>query len=145
MLMESPAFENHASIPEKYTCEGENLSPPLIFKETSAKAKSLALIVDDPDAPHGTFDHWIVWNIPIETQSLAEGAKVGVMGKNGFNVNTYKGPCPPPGKPHRYFFKLYALDVVLELAPGSSKKHLEDAMEGHIVDKATLVGTYQRL
>lgn len=144
MLMESPAFENHASIPEKYTCEGENLSPPLIFKETSAKAKSLALIVDDPDAPHGTFDHWIVWNIPIETQSLAEGAKVGVMGKNGFNVNTYKGPCPPPGKPHRYFFKLYALDVVLELAPGSSKKHLEDAMEGHIVDKATLVGTYQR-
>lgn len=144
MLMESPAFENHASIPEKYTCEGENLSPPLIFKETSAKAKSLALIVDDPDAPHGTFDHWIVWNIPIETQSLAEGAKVGVMGKNGFNVNTYKGPCPPPGKPHRYFFKLYALDVVLDLIPGSSKKQLEDAMEGHIVDKATLVGTYQR-
>jgi len=144
MHIDSPAFEHHHSIPSKYTCEGENVSPPLVFGDIPPGSKSLALVVDDPDAPTGTFDHWIIWNLPVDTLVLAEGAKVIKMGKNHFGKIGYRGPCPPPGKPHRYFFKLYALDTLINLPEGSSKGQLEDAMEGHILGRAELVGTYKR-
>jgi Raf kinase inhibitor-like YbhB/YbcL family protein len=144
MKIESPAFEHHAFIPKRYTCEGSNVSPPLDFFDIPAKAKSLILIVEDPDAPGGTFDHWIAWNIAPTTVHLQEKAAVDYQGTNGFGQNNYKGPCPPHGKPHRYFFKLYALDVILDLPEGSTKALLENAIEGHILSKAELIGLYQR-
>lgn len=147
MEINSPAFEQHQPVPRKYTCEGEDISPPLQFRDVPAKTKSLVLIMDDPDAPGGTFDHWIMWNLPSNATALAEGVKVQkpvLQGKNGFRDNRYRGPCPPPGRPHRYFFKLYALDTMIELREGSSKAQLLEAMEGHILGKAELVGTYQR-
>lgn len=144
MYLDSPAFEDHQSIPRKYTCDGEDVSPPLTFQELPPGARSLVLIVDDPDAPSGTFDHWIVWNLPPDTATLHEGARVPRQGKNHFGEQRYRGPCPPPGKPHRYFFKLYALDTLINLPAGSSKQSVEEAMEGHILGKAELVGTYQR-
>lgn len=144
MQIESPAFEQHQPIPQKFTCQGQDVSPPLVFKDIPKGTKSLALIMDDPDAPSGTFDHWIVWNIPPETKQLVEGAKVSNQGKNHFGKASYGGPCPPAGAPHRYFFKLFALDSMLDLHSGISKKQLEDAIEGHVIGKAELVGTYQR-
>jgi Raf kinase inhibitor-like YbhB/YbcL family protein len=144
MKIESPAFAAQQKIPKKYTCEGEDHSPPLTFSGVPAQAKSLALIVDDPDAKHGTFDHWIAWNLPPTTNVLAEGAFVPRQGINGFGQKHYRGPCPPPGAPHRYFFKLYALDALLTLPESSSKEDLEKAMEGHILMRAELVGLYQR-
>jgi Raf kinase inhibitor-like YbhB/YbcL family protein len=145
MKISSPAFENNSKIPEKYTCDGENINPPLKIEGVPKEAKSLVLIVDDPDAPMGTFLHWLVWNIPPETNligenSLPEGA---VQGKNDFGKENYGGPCPPFGT-HRYFFKLYALDKILDLPAGSSLKEIEKAMEGHILDQAQLIGLYQR-
>jgi Raf kinase inhibitor-like YbhB/YbcL family protein len=144
MKLESPAFKHNHPIPSKYTCEGENISPPLIISEDPRGTQSFALILDDPDAPSGTFDHWIVWNLPYETKKLLEGTKVPMQGTNHFRKQSYGGPCPPPGSPHRYFFKVYALDTMLDLPKGSTKSQLEDAMEGHILGKAELVGTYQR-
>lgn len=144
MQIESPVFQNHQAIPAKYTCEGENVSPPIVFRDLPRGTKSLALILDDPDAPMRTFDHWIVWNIPADTKTLQEGAKVSKQGKNDFRKIGYGGPCPPPGNSHRYFFKAYALDVELDLPEGVSKSQLEEAMEGHILGKAELVGIYQR-
>lgn len=144
MKIESSAIKPGQPIPKKYTCEGENVSPPLSFRDIPKETKSLALIVDDPDAPHGTFDHWIVWNLTPQTTSLAEGAKVPMEGKNSYQETHYHGPCPPPGKPHRYFFKLYALDTVLDLPAGSSKADVENAMRGHILEKTVFHGTYQR-
>ncbi len=143
LKIESPAFADSEKIPPKYTCEGDDLSPPLKFSAISPKTKSLALIVDDPDAPSGTFDHWIAWNLPPTTE-LAEGASVPNQGINGFGATRYRGPCPPRGKPHRYFFKLYALDTMVGLEDGSTKDALLNAMKGHIVDQAELIGTYQR-
>ena len=143
MQIESPAFVHNKPIPIRYTCQGEDVSPPLEFKNIPNGTKSLALIVDDPDAPNGTFDHWIVWNLPAQG-GLLEDAKVAKQGKNHFGDSRYGGPCPPPGKPHRYFFKLYALDTTLDLPNGISKKQLEAAMEGHILAKAELIGTYQK-
>lgn len=143
-------FEYQMPIPAKYTCEGQNLSPPLTFGIPTG-TKTLVLIVDDPDAPKGTFTHWTVWNIPPEVQSLSEGAKelftkgsTVKQGINDFGQTRYGGPCPPPGKPHRYFFKLYALDAPIDLKEGANKQEVEKAMKGHIIDKAQLVGTYQR-
>lgn len=144
MIIESPAFEQHQAIPQKYTCEGENLSPPLKFSGLPKEAVSLVLIMDDPDAPMGTFDHWIAWNIPPQTVNLGEGSSLPNQGKNGFGNQSYGGPCPPKGNPHRYFFKLYALDTKLNLPAGSSKGAVESAMKGHILEEASLVGTYQR-
>lgn len=144
MKLESSAFKDHQPIPKKYTCEGEDLSPPLLFLEIPKETKSLAIIVDDPDAPRGTFDHWIAWNLASNVTSLAEGAEVPNQGTNHFNEMRYRGPCPPHGNPHRYFFKAYSLDTLIDLPNGASKKQLEDAMEGHILGKAELVGTYQR-
>ena len=144
MKIESPAFEHHAFIPKRYTCDGSNVSPPLAFFDIPPKTKSLVLIVDDPDAPTGTFDHWIVWNIAPTTVNLQEKAAIGLQGINGYGQANYKGPCPPQGKPHRYFFKLYALDVLIDLPEGSKKSLLEETIEGHILSKAELVGLYQR-
>ena len=144
MKIESPAFENHMPIPKKYTCEGDDISPPLVFRDLPRGTKSLALIMDDPDAPSGTFDHWIVWNLSPDTKTLAEDAKPKEEGTNHFRKTGYGGPCPPPGKPHRYFFKAFALDVELHLPKGSTKEQLERALEGHVMGKAELIGTYQR-
>ncbi|CCB86168.1 MULTISPECIES: YbhB/YbcL family Raf kinase inhibitor-like protein [Parachlamydia] len=144
MEIASPAFEHEQKIPQKYTCEGEDLSPPLEFHNVPDGAKSLTLIIEDPDAPKGVFDHWIVWNLPPTTQLLEEGAHVPMEGKNGFQVDKYRGPCPPPGNPHRYVIQVYALDIKLNLPKGSSKKSVLDAMGGHILAKAVLIGKYQR-
>jgi len=144
LKIESPAFENEGYIPSKYTCDGLNVSPRLVFSDVPPGAVSLALVMDDPDAPMGTFDHWVVWNIPPETRVVEEGEEPeGVQGKTGFGRQGYGGPCPPSGV-HRYYFKLYALDVRLDLRRGSSKRELERAMEGHILAKAVLMGRYAR-
>jgi len=137
-------FENHQPIPPKYTCQGLNHSPALVITGTPDGTKSFALIVDDPDAPNGTFDHWIVWNIPANTEQLSEGIQIGNQGKNSYGELNYRGPCPPPGKVHRYFFKLYALDSLLQLPEGSFKQEVENAMNSHIIGKTELVGTFKR-
>jgi Raf kinase inhibitor-like YbhB/YbcL family protein len=145
--VESPAFENHKQIPRKYTCEGENVSPPIVFRDLPRGTKSIALVMDDPDAPSGTFDHWIIWNLSPDTKTLNESSHVSNEGKNGFRKIGYGGPCPPPGKPHHYHFKAYALDKTFtdaELPKGSSKEKLEEAMQKHILGQAELVGIYQR-
>jgi hypothetical protein len=146
MRMISKAFGGEETIPKKYTCEGANVNPPLTMLDVPPNAKSLALICDDPDAPVGTFVHWVVWNVNPVTREIKEGAKdIGMEGITDFRTIGYGGPCPPRGHgPHRYFFKLYALDSTIALKPGSSKKDLEKAMEGHILAKAELMGTYER-
>lgn len=150
MFIES-VFESQHPIPAKYTCDGENVSPPLKLLEIPSKAVSLVLIMDDPDAPRGTFDHWIIWNLSPQVKEITEGGKElshltppPVQGVNGFGKNLYQGPCPPAGKPHHYHFKLYALDTKLSLKEGSTKHDVENAMNGHIIAQAELVGTYQR-
>lgn len=144
MKLLSSAFANNERIPDLYTCQGDNIPPPLEIQGVPKEAKSLALIVDDPDAPRGTVDHWIVWNIDPETTIINSLSRFGSVGKNSSGVDAYKGPCPPPGKPHRYFFKLYAIDNVLQLPIGSSKKDVEEAMQGHIIAETQLIGTYSR-
>lgn len=144
MKVESSAFVHGQVIPKKYTCMGQDLSPPLKISQAPKETHSFVIIVDDPDAPMGTFDHWLAWNIPSSMTTLAEGAHVPSQGTNGFRDTKYRGPCPPPGKPHRYFFKVYALDTELSLPNGSGKRELESAMEGHIIAKTELVGLFQR-
>lgn len=144
MKIESPAFANNQKIPKKHTCEGEDVSPALNFSDIPEGTHSLAIIVDDPDAPSGTFDHWLAWNIPAATKTLGEGANIPRQGTNGFGDTRYRGPCPPRGKPHRYFFKIFALDSLLFIPEGSNKEALEEAMEGHILGEAQLIGIYQR-
>lgn len=144
MEMSSPAFTQGDPIPKKYSCQGLDLSPELIIKGIPNKTKSLALILEDPDAPSGTFDHWIAWNISPETDQIKEGVKLSHQGINGFGKKGYGGPCPPIGKKHRYYFRLYALDVELQLPEGSSKAKLLDSMKGHLLEKAELMGTYQK-
>ncbi len=153
MQLLSNAFVNGEEIPAKYTCDGNDFSPPLSIKDVIRGAKSLALIMDDPDAPGGVFVHWVIWNIPPDTASIPEkvppakvvsslgGAKQGV---NDFGKVGYRGPCPPPGPPHRYIFKLYTLDKIIDLGPGASKAELEGVMQGHILAQATLMGRYAR-
>ena len=144
MKISSTAFTEGGSIPSKYTCDGSDTSPPLAFEDIPANAKSLALIMDDPDAPSGTFDHWIVWNIPATTKNIAEGKEPqGTAGRTGFGKTGYGGPCPPGGE-HRYYFKLYALDATLNLPSSSSKSDLENAMKGHTLAQAQTMGRYKR-
>lgn len=143
MKLTSKAFENNKSIPKKYTCQGDDISPPLSISELPSGTKTLCLIVEDPDAPHGTFDHWIAWNI-TPSGSIEEGKRLGVEGTNGFGAQGYQGPCPPPGSVHHYHFKIYALDTELSLAKGSSKAQVIKAIQGHILAQAELVGTFQR-
>lgn len=143
MKLTSTAFTHNGAIPSEYTCDGADLSPPLSISDIPANSKSLALIMDDPDAPVGTWDHWVVFNIP-PTKQIAKGTEPqGVAGRNSWGRTGYGGPCPPSGT-HRYFFKLYALDTELNLPKGSTKKELERAMQGHIVAQAELMGTYKR-
>lgn len=138
----SSAFMNNGFIPAKYTCDGDDMNPPINIEGIPEETESLALIVDDPDAPMGTWDHWIVWNIsPLE--KIEENSVPGVEGLNDFGKHTYGGPCPPSGT-HRYFFKVYALDTKLNLKPNSRKKDLERAMEGHILAKGEVIGLYKR-
>jgi len=142
--LKSSAFTHKGKIPSKYTYDGKDVSPPLSIGGIPKKAKSIAVVVDDPDAPMGIFDHWIAWNLSPQQSEIGEGLKAPQQGKNDFGELGYRGPCPPPGSPHRYFFKVYALDSVLELPSGARKQELEKAMEGHILDQAELIGLYQR-
>jgi Raf kinase inhibitor-like YbhB/YbcL family protein len=141
----SPAFEQNGQISPKYTCDGDNVNPSLRIENVPPSAKSLTLIVDDPDAPGRTWVHWVVWNIPPSTGEIEEDSapKGAVQGMNDFRKNHYGGPCPPSGT-HRYFFKLYALDTVLQLDARSTKSDLEGAMRGHILGKTELIGLYRR-
>ena len=145
MRLTSPAFKNNQLIPKKYTCDGENINPPLQISGIPAGTKSLVLIVDDPDAPMGTWVHWVVWNISPDTTLIEENSvpQGSIQGVNDFGKNTYGGPCPPRGT-HRYYFKLYALNTKLPLNPSATKKDVEKAMEGAILEKAELVGLYKR-
>jgi Raf kinase inhibitor-like YbhB/YbcL family protein len=151
MELSSTVFPEGTSIPRQYTKDGRNVSPPLTWRDTPANTRSLALICEDPDAPRGTFTHWVAFNIPADSRELGEGASPGgalpedtVEGTNDFGRTGYGGPAPPPGKPHRYFFKLYALDRPLELPAGATKPQLLAAMKGHVLAEAPLVGTYGR-
>ena len=138
----STVFSHNGHIPPLYTCEGKNINPPLKVENIPDGTKTLAIIVEDPDAPRGTFDHWVVWNIS-PNEAIAEGSNVGINGTNGFGKTGYGGPCPPSGE-HRYFFKVFALDHELDLLAGSGKQELLDAMKGHILASAELMGVYQK-
>ncbi len=151
----SPAFQNESTIPKKCTCDGDDFSPTLQWQEAPAGTKSFALIMDDPDAPPGTWVHWIIYDLAATKNSLPENvakketgpdaSKQGlVWGVDTFSKVGYFGPCPPPGKPHRYYFKLYALNTLLNLPPKATKSQVEAKMKGHILGQATLMGTYGR-
>jgi Raf kinase inhibitor-like YbhB/YbcL family protein len=144
------AFTPGADIPKQYTCEGSDVSPALTWSAPQG-VQSFALITDDPDAPVGTFTHWLIYDIPAESRGLPEGVPKSEQlpdgtrqGQNGFHKIGYNGPCPPPGKTHRYFFKLYALDTKLGLKPGASRQELESALKDHVLATAELMGTYKR-
>jgi Raf kinase inhibitor-like YbhB/YbcL family protein len=145
MSVTSPAFTDRGEIPVPYTCDGNNISPPLAFSGIPAGANSLALVVDDPDAPVGTWIHWVAWNIPPQTRDIKENSvpKHATQGLNSWKRNSYGGPCPPSGT-HRYYFRLYALDTTLSLAASATRVDLEKAMEGHLLAKGELMGTYRR-
>jgi len=150
MELHSSAFGQGQAIPSKYTCDGSDLSPPLTWVDTSPATKSLALIADDPDAPMGTWVHWVLYNLPPTTRELREEFPTdgrlpdGTMqGKNDFRQSGYGGPCPPSGA-HRYVFRLFALDIMLPLPTGSTAKQLRAAMQGHVLAEAQLVAIYRR-
>jgi Raf kinase inhibitor-like YbhB/YbcL family protein len=145
LTISSPAFKQDDPIPATYTCDGPDMNPPLVIDNVPREAKTLALIMDDPDAPSGMWVHWLLWNIDPKARELKEnnvpaGAR---QGTNDFRTTTYGGPCPPSGT-HRYFFKVYALDTTLDLGPGTNKTALEKAMRGHIIAQAELMGRYKR-
>lgn len=147
----SSAFKEGALIPKKYTCEGQDLSPPLRWNNPPTGTRSFVLIADDPDAPAGTWVHWVIFNIPIDTRGLAEGlpaqetlANDGLQGLNDFKRIGYGGPCPPPGNPHRYYFRLYALDRELNVKPRATKAQVVDATKGHVLAEAQLMGRFGR-
>lgn len=147
----STSFAHGESIPVRHTCDGEDRSPPLAWTDVPVETRAFALVCDDPDAPRGTWVHWLLYQLPAEAAELGpgvpsqpelpSGARQGI---NDAGDVGYGGPCPPPGKPHRYFFRLYALDVALNLPPGVNRADLDAAMNGHVLAEATLMGTYQR-
>ncbi len=151
MKLTSSAFSPGGIVPKKFTCDGPDLSPALAWTEPPAGTQSFGLIMDDPDAPVGTWVHWVIYDLPASARELAEdvpkkdelpsGAR---QGRNDFRRIGYGGPCPPPGPAHRYFFKLYALDAATKLKGGATKADLERAMKGHILEQAELMGRYQR-
>jgi hypothetical protein len=144
MKVTSTAFGQGANIPSKFSCDGANTSPPLQIQDVPSGAKSLVLIVDDPDAPSGLFTHWAVWNISPQTNTVPEGsAPKGVQGTNDFDRSGYGGPCPPSGT-HRYYFKVFALDGELNLPSGAKRSQLDTAMKGHVVAQGELMGRYSR-
>jgi Raf kinase inhibitor-like YbhB/YbcL family protein len=145
MELASSAFSGGQPIPQRHSCEGEDLSPPLSWTDVPEGATSLALIVDDPDAPRGTFTHWLGWGLDPAAGELGEGEAAPVEGRNDFGATGYRGPCPPPGHgPHRYFFRLHALADELELEPGAGRADLEQALAGRSVSVTELMGTYER-
>ncbi len=150
MEISSSAFAEGTNIPKKYTCDAENVSPPLAFRGLPAGVQTLALIADDPDAPAGTWVHWVVFNLPAQAEGLPEGVPAGAtiasggqQGTSSFNKSGYGGPCPPSGS-HRYYFKLYALDNRLDLTASARAKDVQAAMQGHILAQAQVMGRYQR-
>jgi Raf kinase inhibitor-like YbhB/YbcL family protein len=144
MRISSTEFSGGKPIPSKYSCEGNDVSPPVAFTGIPSGTKTLALVADDPDAPAGLWVHWVVWNIPPETPELKEGAvPPGMQGRNGWGKNAYGGPCPPSGM-HRYFFTLYALDKALDLPASTDAAGLREAMKGHVLSEAKLLGTYSK-
>ena len=145
LKVSSPAFENNGSIPKKYSCDGANVNPGLLIDNTPSEAKSLALLVDDIDAPRGTYVHWIVWNIDPKTKEIKENSvpEGAVQGSNDFKKQNYGGPCPP-SRAHRYVFRLYALDIRLDLDARSTKADLEKAIKGHILAQGEVIGSYKR-
>jgi Raf kinase inhibitor-like YbhB/YbcL family protein len=145
LTLTSDAFATGQSIPAKYSCTGKNISPSLAWTEPPASTNSFALIVDDPDAPAGTWVHWVLYNIPANTHTLPENTDMSGLsvGKNSSGNMRYDGPCPPNGT-HRYFFKLYALDSTLSLSPGASKEQVLNAMKGHILAQGELMGTFSK-
>ena len=151
LQLTSSAFSEGDSTPAQYTCDGQDISPPLNWVGVPPGTQSLALIVDDPDAPGGTWVHWVLYDIAPERSDLPEGVPlgettegVGTQGENDFRKNGYKGPCPPAGTSHRYFFKLYALDTPLNLPPGAKVSEVETALLGHVLDEVQLIGQYGR-
>lgn len=151
LLLETDAFEAEGTIPQLYTCDGNDTSLPLNWSEPPAGTQSLALIFDDVDAPAGTWVHWVIFAVPAEARALPEGiptgpnaAGLGVHGSNSWGRLGYGGPCPPKGGPHRYTFRLYALDTILDLDAGASRAELDGAMEGHILGTGQLMGRYSR-
>lgn len=151
ITLSSTALQAGENIPSKYTCDGEDISPPLSWGEPPSGTESFALTMDDPDAPGGTFTHWVVFNLPADTRELEEGMPPegelengALQGKNDFGAIGYRGPCPPLGAAHRYVFTLYALDKRLDLAAGASKEQVLDAVKGHILASGLLVGMYGR-
>ncbi len=146
LQLTSDAFANGQSIPAKYSCLGKNLSPAIAWNDPPTGTQSFALIVDDPDAPMGTWVHWVLFNIPANTRSLTEDYYAEspiTVGKNSSSHLSYDGPCPPSGT-HRYYFKLYALDIPLTLSPGATKDQLLKAMDGHILTQGELMGTFSK-
>jgi Raf kinase inhibitor-like YbhB/YbcL family protein len=151
MQLTSPAFKEGDTIPTAHTADGANVSPPLSWTGAPGNSQSFALICDDPDAPRGTWAHWALFNLPADTTGLPEHVPTrdkldngAVQGKNDFGKLGYGGPSPPPGKPHRYFFRLYALDATLNLGPGCTRAQLDQAMKGHLLASAQLMGKYGR-
>lgn len=152
MELKSSAYRAGSAIPVRYTCDGDNISPAMAWKGAPARTKSFALILHDPDAPsRGGFTHWVIYNMDAKLNQLVENiprqgnvARVGMQGKNGAGQIGYMGPCPPSGT-HRYVASLFALDTMLRLKPGATQKEMETAMRGHILETATLIGTYARI
>jgi len=149
--IESAAFKEGALIPARFSCQGENVSPPLAWTDPPAGTRSFALIVEDPDAPAGTWIHWVVYNLPAQARAMEENtpkqdelSNGGLQGTTSFGSVGYGGPCPPPGKAHRYFFRLYALDAVLNLQAGATKADVLAALKGHVVGEAQLMGRFKR-
>jgi Raf kinase inhibitor-like YbhB/YbcL family protein len=142
LTVKSPAFSNNDFIPKKYTCDGASVNPPLTIDGIPEKTQSLAIIMDDPDAPKGTFDHWVVWNIPV-VKEIKENSNVGTTGKNGRKENKYTGPCPPSGT-HHYHFKVYALNSNLDLPDHTTKDELLKAIDGKILGMGELIGLYDK-
>ncbi len=151
LVLKSSAFAQSAEIPKRHTCDAEDMSPALEWSGSPPRTVSFALIMDDPDAPNGTWVHWVMWNLPGGAHELPEAvAKKDPLddstrqGRNSFGKTGYNGPCPPRGKPHRYFFRLYALDEKLDLGQGASNVVLQQAIQGHVIVEAEYMGTYRR-
>ncbi len=149
--IESPAFRDGEEIPDRYTCEGEDISPPIKWSDVPKGTKSMVLICDDPDAPMGTWDHWIITNLDPETDGIPESAPATSVlpggeahGTNSWGREDYGGPCPPSGKPHRYFFKLYAIDSDLDIPPGLNKYELMERIKVHVLEMTKTIGLYSR-
>ena len=151
LTISSPSFSHGADIAKKFTCDGADVSPQLSWTDPPAGTQTFALLVDDPDAPVGNWNHWTAWNVPASSRGLPEGVGKSAQlpdgsqqGLNDFRKPGYNGPCPPPGKPHRYYFKIFALDAKLDLKPSASKRELEAAMKGHVLAQGEWMGRYGR-